>query len=216
MSVAVKIGLLSGRTVSLEASLDETVGSVKRRAQNALAVGQGQLADPSGNILDVSATVKRARWQSDDFLTVHIGQTRLQRNRHTFAAIIGDGSVVTWGRDDCGGDSSVVRDQLQNVQQIQASHKAFAAVRGDRSVVSWGRASWGGDSGAVQHQLKKVCCIQATRSAFAALLEDGSVVTWGSAPCGGDSRAVQGELKNVRHIQAHFLLSVLFAQMAPS
>ena len=157
----------------------ETVGSVKRRAQNALAVGQGQLADPSGNILDVSATVKRARWQSDDFLTVHIGQTRLQRNRHTFAAIIGDGSVVTWGRDDCGGDSSVVRDQLQNVQQIQASHKAFAAVRGDRSVVSWGRASWGGDSGAVQHQLKKVCCIQATRSAFAALLEDGSVVNLG-------------------------------------
>ena len=29
-----------------------------------------------------------------------------------------DGSVVTWGDEDYGGDSSAVRDQLKGVQQI--------------------------------------------------------------------------------------------------
>ena len=29
-----------------------------------------------------------------------------------FAAILGDGSVVTWGSVVCGGNSSAVRDQL--------------------------------------------------------------------------------------------------------
>jgi len=30
-----------------------------------------------------------------------------------FAAILEDGSVVTWGREDRGGDSSAVGDQLR-------------------------------------------------------------------------------------------------------
>ena len=37
-----------------------------------------------------------------------------------FAAILDDGSVVTWGDADSGGDSSAVQHQLSNVQQIQA------------------------------------------------------------------------------------------------
>ena len=47
-------------------------------------------------------------------------------------------------------DSSVVRDQLKNVQQIQATHSAFAAIRGDGSVVTWGEAASGGDSSVVR------------------------------------------------------------------
>ena len=53
-----------------------------------------------------------------------------------FAAIFGDGSVVTWGDSDCGGDSSAVQDQLKNVQQVQASNFAFAAILSDGSVVT--------------------------------------------------------------------------------
>ena len=37
-----------------------------------------------------------------------------------FSAILGDGSVVTWGSAAYGGDSSAARDQLKNMQQIQA------------------------------------------------------------------------------------------------
>ena len=35
--------------------------------------------------------------------------------------ILEDGSVVTWGEADDGGDSSRVQDQLKGVQQIQAT-----------------------------------------------------------------------------------------------
>ena len=35
-----------------------------------------------------------------------------------FAVILEDGTVVTWGRPDFGGDSSGVQDQVRNAQQI--------------------------------------------------------------------------------------------------
>ena len=79
-----------------------------------------------------------------------------------FTALLGDGSVVSWGYEDCGGDSSAVQDQLRDVQQIQASSQAFAAILGGGSVVSWGNADGGGDSSAVQNQLKNVQQIQAS------------------------------------------------------
>ena len=72
-----------------------------------------------------------------------------------------------------------MRDQLKDVQQIQANNGAFAAILGDESVVAWGSRLYGGDNSAVQEKLKDVQQIQANSSAFAAILRDGSVVTWG-------------------------------------
>ena len=73
-----------------------------------------------------------------------------------FAAVLDDGTVVTWGYPPEGGDSSAVQEQLKNVKQIQASYCAFAAILGDGSVVTWGLADYGGDSTAVQDLLKDV------------------------------------------------------------
>ena len=53
-----------------------------------------------------------------------------------FAAILADGSVDAWGEPDYGGDGSAVRDQLRNVQQLQATAGAFAAILADQSVVA--------------------------------------------------------------------------------
>ena len=53
-----------------------------------------------------------------------------QASHSSFAAILGDGSVVTWG-DDGHGISSAVQDQLKNVRQIQATDFAFAAILGN-------------------------------------------------------------------------------------
>ena len=89
-----------------------------------------------------------------------------------------------------------MRDQLTNVQQIQATHRAFAAILGGGSVVTWGTDSYGGDSSAVQDQLKNVQQICASNNAFAAILGDGSVVTWSAAGCLGE------QLKNVRPDQS--------------
>ena len=106
------------------------------------------------------------------------------------AAILADGSVVTWGNPAHGGDSSEVQEQLKGVQQVQATSGAFAAILADGSVVTWGLQPHGGDSSKVQEQLKGVQQVQATSRAFAAILADGSVVTWGDPLCGGDSSAV--------------------------
>ena len=90
----------------------------------------------------------------------------IQATNAAFAAILADGSVVTWGYPDVGGDSWAVRDQLKGVQQIQATlDGAFAAILEDGSVVTWGLAACGGDSSAVRNQLRGVKQIQATRQA---------------------------------------------------
>ena len=123
------------------------------------------------------------------------GVQQIQASFETFAAILEDGSVVTWGDADLGGDSAAVRDQLRGVQQIQATHVSFAAILEDGSVITWGSQDGGGDSSAVRDQLQHVQQIQASFAAFAAILEDGSVVTWGDAVYGGDSSAVQDQLR---------------------
>ena len=61
---------------------------------------------------------------------------QIHADEGAFAAILGDGSVVTWGNACNGDDSSAVQDQLKNVQQIQGSWGAFAAILGDRFVVA--------------------------------------------------------------------------------
>ena len=91
---------------------------------------------------------------------------QIQASRSAFAAIISDGSIVSWGHPLYGGDSRDVQDQLTDVQQIQAFDGAFAATRCDGSVVTWGNRH----DPAVQ--LKTVGQIQASDNAFplAALL----------------------------------------------
>ena len=99
----------------------------------------------------------------------------IQASALAFAAILDNGSVVTWGDAGYGGDSGAVQDQLKKVQRILAASslgRAFAAILDDGSVVTWGDAEYGGDSGAVQVQLKNVPHIQASPRAFAAILDD--------------------------------------------
>ena len=67
-----------------------------------------------------------------------------------FAAILADGSVVTWGDPETGGDSSAVQNQLKKVQQIQTNGIAFASILADGSVVTWGVSAEGGDRSDVQ------------------------------------------------------------------
>jgi hypothetical protein len=72
-----------------------------------------------------------------------------------FAAIKDDGSVVTWGSPDCGGDSSSIASQLQGgIVQVTGSASAFAAMKEDGSVVTWGDQDRGGDSSSVASQLQ--------------------------------------------------------------
>jgi hypothetical protein len=122
-----------------------------------------------------------------------------------FAAVKNDGSVVTWGSSDHGGDSSTVAGDLSaGVKQIYSSDKAFAAIKDDGSVVTWGSSDHGGDSSAVADDLSSgVTQIYSAHHinlkgavAFAAVKEDGSVVTWGNSDHGGDSSGVADDLSS--------------------
>ena len=63
---------------------------------------------------------------------------QIQATLGAFAAIRGDGSVVTWGHKSYGGDSQQVQASLKHVKHIQASALAFAAILEDETVVTWG------------------------------------------------------------------------------
>ncbi len=118
-------------------------------------------------------------------------------NNFAFAAIKTDGSVVSWGNTNSGGNSSTVTDNLTDVQQIASNSEAFAALKSDGSVVTWGNSNLGGDSSAVNSDLDgtiSVTAIFSTEAAFAALREDGSVITWGATGAGADSSATANNL----------------------
>ena len=156
MSTTLEVGLLSGKTTAVQVGLDETVDMLRERAQVALGVGKGLLLDSRGDVLDGCATIREARVQNGDILIIQLRRRQVQRAYDAFAAVLGDGSAVTWGNATDWVDSRAVKGLLKNVQQVQSSDGAFAAVRGDGSVVTWGVSGRGGDSSAVQNQLKNV------------------------------------------------------------
>ena len=72
MSISVEVGLLSGRTTTVNAGIDEKVETLIHRAQIALGVGKGRLMDSSGSQLDGSVVLKDSTVQNGDLLTLHI------------------------------------------------------------------------------------------------------------------------------------------------
>ena len=128
----------------------------------------------------------------------NVGSGTESPNYTAFAALKADGSVVTWGDADSGGDSTSVAASLSsNVTAVYSNVAAFAALKADGSVVTWGEPTVGGDSTAVTASLSSnVTAVYSTQAAFAALKADGSVVTWGDAGSGGDSTSVAASLSS--------------------
>lgn len=135
----------------------------------------------------------------------------ISSNSGAFAALLDDGSVVSWGRPKAGGTPPVELD-LSNMAQIVGTlnapgyvtnngYGAFAALKQDGSVVSWGEPGFGGNTSDIEDQLTNVIKLFANAKAFAALKADGSVVTWGDPRSGGDSRTVQPLLHDIETIQ---------------
>ena len=173
MAIVVDVTLISGQSLSLEADLMASVQSLADRARRGLGVGRGRLFTSFGSVLDGDMKLGAAQLQTGDCLTLQVGTVRIRGSCDCFAAILGDGSVVTLDDEGYGVDCSSVQDRLKDVQQIQACEGAFAAILGDGSVVTWGDAENGGDSSSVQDRLKNVQQIQASYGAFAAILGTG-------------------------------------------
>ncbi|CAE7748222.1 unnamed protein product, partial [Symbiodinium pilosum] len=203
--------------VVLDAEPGSTVGDLRRRAERELCTGLCKLISESGRLLPELATIDEVGLKSGEHLTAAVRQPQIAATLTAFALLRADGSVVTWGEPNQGGDSSEVQEDLHDILDIQASdyafaarradgcvaaERAFAAILSDGSVVAWGDSYNGGDCTAVSHELQQVKHIQASRLAFAALRADGSVVTWGHPDYAGDCGPVREQLKGVREIQA--------------
>ncbi len=146
--------------------------------------------------------------------------TVYSNSQTAFAALKNDGSVITWGVVDDGGNSniydtitnpatstSVASSLSSGVVSIYSTLNAFAALKSNGSVVAWGRAINGGSLNvatypngtwiytSVASSLSSgVVSIYRTQAAFAAVKSDGSVVTWGHYAYGGDSSSVASSL----------------------
>ena len=114
----------------------------------------------------------------------------------SFAFLKKGGSVVTWGSNPNGGNSSSVSSDLTSgVREVFSTGSAFAALKSNGSVVTWGNSSYGGNSSGVSGDLASgVSEVFSTSRAFAALKSNGSVVTWGNSSYGGNSSGVSGDL----------------------
>lgn len=67
-----------------------------------------------------------------------------------FAALLRDGTVVTWGGRHGfgrGGNSLAVQRQLVDVHTLSSTDGAFGALLADGSVVTWGDEDYGGNGG---------------------------------------------------------------------
>ena len=146
------------------------------------------LAEDDQGLLDVGMqqlVVEQARVISTPIPASYPGRTNGEiRNRRAFAALKADGSVVTWGDREDGGDSSGVADQLvSGITQIFSTNNAFAALKSDGSVVIWGGLYGGyGDitsdvyNGFADQLSSGVSQIFSTEYVFIALKTNGSVV----------------------------------------
>ena len=188
--ININVALPNGDAELLTLMPSSTVQDLRTKAQRAFGKKCLRLITARNRVLvDFEQTLEESEIKDGECLTALALKPQLAATRRAFALWChGDGTIVNWGDEDCGGDSSAVQDQLKGVQQITATHTAFAASLADGSVVTWGGEHYGGDSSAVRDQLKAVQQIQATNFAFAAILADGSVVTWGDELCGGDMR----------------------------
>ena len=119
------------------------------------------------------------------------GVTEIFSTRYAYAALKGDGSLVTWGLQKAGGDSSGVLDRLQvGVKSVASTRYAFAALLKDGSIVSWGDK----DARVMDKKTRKALVngefvsITSSRYGFAALADDGSVFSWGSTGSAANSK----------------------------
>jgi hypothetical protein len=86
-----------------------------------VTAGGKPLTDPEQILQDVI--------QEGDSITALALKARVAATDWAFALWCRDGSGVTWGHLNLGGDSSEIQDQLRNVSEVQATESAFACRR---------------------------------------------------------------------------------------
>ncbi|CAE7781226.1 unnamed protein product [Symbiodinium microadriaticum] len=195
MAITVNVLLLSGRAVHITAAPDSSVFLVQSQAQKAFQLQIERLL-AGDRILTPGRTLKEEQVADGTVLTAVIRPDRLFSCRWSsaFTLVRSDGSVVTWGDPDRGGDSSRVQAQLQDIDTVLGAEYTQAALLLDGTVVMWGSSGWHGEHESLQ-QVRK---LEVFPHGLAAIKFDSSVILLGRTR----SMAAPPPLGNVRQIAA--------------
>ena len=120
MCLHVSVAILSGQSVFVEMESGSSVEDLRKAAESQLQTSLGILVQPGGaEFLRGTSTLQDAGIQDGDVVGAFMAKPKLQlhanRLSHAICAIQKDGSVIAWGDEDSGGDSSDVQDELVNV-----------------------------------------------------------------------------------------------------
>ena len=133
-----------------------------------------------GTIVIRGDSLRAAGVVDDSVITLVVGNhVQVVGGGHSFAALLWNESVVTWGLNSHGGDSSTVKGQLTDVKEIITNERAMAALKYDGTVVTWGVCISGGDNASVRNELHDVRTVEAMNNAMFAIKNDGTVVSCG-------------------------------------
>ncbi len=111
------------------------------------------------------------------------GVVKLVAGNRAFAALKDDGSVISWGAADTGGNQDRVAEQLRGgVVEVFGAELGFMALKEDGSVVAWGDPRYG--DGSVSDEMQEriaqgIVDVRSNRSGFALLTSEGAVATVG-------------------------------------
>ena len=151
MAFTVSAHTLGGDTYCIGARGDDTISQLHKktaaivgRSDFKLTTAAGYALQPPGALLGVfgicEGSMVQIVFQPLRVVGTHKGGAIVAvvsagvREGGAFVAVKGDGTVVTWGSPQHGGDSSAVRALLGEVKEIYPTRGAFAAVNGDGTV----------------------------------------------------------------------------------
>ena len=104
-------------------------------------------------------------------------------NKKATVILYHDGTIMSFGDKDCGGDVSSIRKDLSHckVISIHSTNKSFCALTSEGKVYSWGDKDYGGSAESVRNLLNN-CTVKEMISSdkgFCAVTTDEEPIVWG-------------------------------------
>jgi len=97
----------------------------------------------------------------------------------SFAALLNDNTVITWGNSNFGGNSNSVKDDLVDIVKIFPMAYHFIALKSNGTAILWGDiGNTKGNYNLIKEYLNDIIDISTTDYSFSALKNNGTVFYW--------------------------------------
>ena len=136
MPLKIVLSSIGGKTYEVTSKCDlMTVGQLHLKAEAATGqIIKARISENGPTMQPLSASIQQFRnGPPGPIMKVSIVYTsfKIYSAQEAFALVKADGSVITWGNANGGGNSSAVQPQLKDVRSISSTCSAFAALKAD-------------------------------------------------------------------------------------